>query len=802
MQPGRNDPCPCGSGKKYKKCCGVAAAATPRTDISALLARAEAAFKRGLIAEAQLLCADALKIAPGHPGVHHLHGLVRYRLGNLAAARESFEKAAALAPGNAIFHINLACVLQEQGDHAAAIRHAQRAVVLTPSSAEAHSRLANSLLASGAAEAAVAQYREALALDPANVTVRTNLGGALRQQGSPEEAEQILRAVLEVAPAFPPALANLGALHLQRKHHHEARDLLARALELNPSDLTALINLGLAEMGLGDLVRAENCFERAIERSPGFAAAYVSKGMVQVQAGRLDEAERSYKKALSLDPGLVGAHKNLVAVLKAKHDYTQAHALVIQAAADPRHAMEVLPDALTVFGAVADIGRQESTWQLLLRLYKTGALDDSVRDRIVPSANYSDLIPEPTVVGLHRAWGEALQARTAGERIVAYPRPVPHERLRVGYLSPDFRRHSVGYWIQHVIANHDKARFEIFCYANFRETDSDDITRFIGAHADRFRHIFLLDDIALSRLIQEDEIDVLVDLAGHTDFGRLAVFALTPAPVQISWLGYPNTTGLPSMDFRVSDPHADPEDANGYTERFLRLPECFLSFGAFPELEIRRAPPCADNGYVTFGSFNMLWKINRSVVRLWGRILERVPGSRLMIKAMHADLEIARRDLTDAFAEVGIDPQRLILRGWDRSSESHLMQYNDIDVALDTFPYAGTTTTAEALWMGVPVVTLAGSVHRQRVGYSILKNVGLEEFVAWTADDYTDIAAGLAYDPERLQRLRLEIRERMQRFDPLQSGAIHPPTRTGLRAGVATAAALTARSADRGTAVN
>jgi predicted O-linked N-acetylglucosamine transferase (SPINDLY family) len=339
-------------------------------------------------------------------------------------------------------------------------------------------------------------------------------------------------------------------------------------------------------------------------------------------------------------------------------------------------------------------------------------------------------------------------------------------RLRVGYVSPDFRQHSVAHFIEPVLAAHDRERFEVFCYAN--NTVSDDTTRRLKALVPQWRLIHGRDDAEVAQLIRADGIDILVDLAGHTAKNRLPLFGLKPAPVQVTWLGYPNTTGMTTMDFRITDRFADPpgESDSLHTERLYRMPECFLCFlPPAPSPDVGPLP-ALHRGFVTFASFNNFAKITPQVIAAWARLLQRVPGSRLAMKNISMDAAHVREHLRTALARAGIEAARLELLSPSATPMEHLERYNAVDIGLDPFPYNGTTTTCDALWMGVPVVALEGRSHVGRVGVSLLNNAGLAQLVARDGDDYVEIAARLAGDLPRLASLRGALRERL-RASPL-----------------------------------
>jgi predicted O-linked N-acetylglucosamine transferase (SPINDLY family) len=334
-------------------------------------------------------------------------------------------------------------------------------------------------------------------------------------------------------------------------------------------------------------------------------------------------------------------------------------------------------------------------------------------------------------------------------------------KLKIGYVSPDFRSHAVASFIEPVLAHHDQERFEIFAYYNHGQNDM--VTQRLRKYCHHWRNIAAMSDEEVAELIREDEIDFLIDLAGHTGHNRLLVFARKPAPIQVTWLGYPDTTGLSTMDYRITDGFADPVDMTEdfHTEQLIRLPECFSVYHVPEEYPEVSRLPALENGYITFGSFNNFSKTTPEVIALWAKILRSVPDSRLMLKYSGLSDSSMKRMVREAFARLDIHPSRVELLGKDPSHVTHLQRYYQLDIALDTFPYCGTTTTCEALWMGVPVITLAGSSHVSRVGSSLMSNLGYTEMIASSQQKYVAIAVGLAPDIDRLSAIREELRDRM-----------------------------------------
>jgi len=359
----------------------------------------------------------------------------------------------------------------------------------------------------------------------------------------------------------------------------------------------------------------------------------------------------------------------------------------------------------------------------------------------------------------HRAWGETISGET---------RPAPfsgrgkdNTRTRIGYISPDFRAHSVAWFLTAHLRHYDKTEFEIVCFSDVASPDRT--TQEIKALVDGWHNIFGKSDQDVTALIQSTGIDLLVDLAGHTANNRLAVFERRPAPVQASYLGYPNTTGLTSVHYRISDEWVDPPGSADryFTEKLVRLPGGFLCYtppAGYPEPAM---PAVLSNRYITFGSFNVLAKLSDHCLESWCAILKQTPGSRLLLKSAGLQDNRTREYQSNRFSRLGIDPDRIELVPRTTDFRSHMQLYNRVDISLDTFPYNGTTTICESLWMGVPIITLAGNRHAGRVGNSLLNQAGLGELVAADTNGYQSLAGELANDTGRLCRLHQSLRGRM-----------------------------------------
>lgn len=513
-----------------------------------------------------------------------------------------------------------------------------------------------------------------------------------------------------------------GLRHYEAGRLAQAAAAFERVLAVDPSSHDALRLLGAIALRSGQADTAVDLFRRAIAVDPGNPVHASNLGNALAAVGRHDDALGAYATALALNPGFAEAHYNRGRVY-------QEQGRLADAVASYSKAVEIRPELYVAH-----------------------------QNRIM-LANYLGTIEASTV----RTWCEAfsrqfeaplgdLGRRSGGAED-------PGRRLRVGYVSADFRGHPVADFILPVIARHDREHFEIWCYHTGSGTDRT--TDEIRSSADRFMPCPGVTDELLAARVRTDRIDILVDLSGHSAGNRLRTFMRRPAPVQVAYLGYPATTGLTGIQYRITDGIADPLDdpSEWYSERLVRLPRSFLCYGGARFDRAPEAAPRHRNGYVTFGSFNNLAKVTPEVVDAWARALDAVPDSRLLLKSSLGHGAASHQRLLEAFARSGVRGDRLILLPREPLRERHLARYDEVDIALDTFPYNGTTTTCEALWMGVPVITLSGRRHAGRVGRSLLGNVGLADAVCTSVDEYVSAAARWADDGARLDVLRTRLRD-------------------------------------------
>jgi predicted O-linked N-acetylglucosamine transferase (SPINDLY family)/predicted SAM-dependent methyltransferase len=549
----------------------------------------------------------------------------------------------------------------------------------------------------------------------------------------------------------------LGCALQEAGRAQEAMESYRRALKMDPLHSKALNNLGCLLESAGDAAGAARCYDEAIAADPRLAMALANRGNLAKTKGDVSAAERLLRQAVELQPARADWQANLGDCLALQWKLDDAVAALRAAIAlDPSAAR-----AHFVLGnALVKLGRHEIGEAALRRAIELDPALSEAHSSLLFCLHYrlgdrpAELLAEHVGWAARHATGIRLSPparRTAGDA-----------RLRIGYVSPDLRGHAVALFVAPLLASHDRSAFRIHCYASMARADA--VTDRLRGLCDEWRQIEDLSDEAAADLIRRDGIDILVDLAGHSAGGRPLLFARKPAPVQVTWLGYPNTTGMRAVDFRLTDAWADPDAgaAPSAVEALLRLPRPFLCFSPPAEVAPARRPPALEKGHVTFGSFNNVAKITEEQIALWSAVLASVPGSRLMLKGHALAAPSARQRLAALFGAQGIGADRLKLLEAEQGVEAHLRRYAEVDIALDTFPYAGTTTTCEALWMGVPVVTRAGNSHVSRVGVSLLQGAGLPELIADSAQHYADIARDLALNLPRLSAMRAELRERFE----------------------------------------
>lgn len=735
----------------------------------------------GRLAEAEALYRQILAVQPTNADAMHLLGVLAQQVGRLDLAVEWIGRAIAINASESTYYCNLGNALAAQANFDAAIAACRRALGLKPECAEAYNNMGNAhkglgqldeaiaayqhalqirteypeahnnlglaMAARGSFAAAIAAYHRALQLNPNLVEVYNNLGMALRQEDKLDEAIQAYRQANKLQPNCAEVCYNLGTALGERGELNEAIVVLRRAVASIPNHPDVYNNLGNALRDQGQLDEAIVNYRRALEINPTYAEVWNNLGNALKDQGQLDKAVASYRRALEINPAYAEACNNLGNALKDQGQLDEAVTAYCR-------ALEIKPQCV------------EAQDSLILILH------------YLPGNNEGRLIEE------QRRWNRLFGALRK-KPVRSHTGNDPERRLRVGYVSADFSGHVVGRNLAPLFRCHDHQNVEIICYSG--RARSDTLTAEFRKRAEKWRSTAGLKDETLAAMIERDGVDILVDLSQHTLGNRLPLFALQPAPVQVSFAGYPESTGVGAIGYRISDRwmeecgvrNAECGVANGGavsdagsaiansefrvpnfvkgTERVYLLDSfwCYDPCGIAVEIN---GLPAKQNGHITFGSLNNFCKVNEPLLRLWARLLEKVQDSRLVLLS-HAG---SHRQRTVEFLErEGVEAHRVDFVA-PRPRKEYLELYNRLDITLDTFPYNGHTTSLDALWMGVPVVSLCGERAVARAGLSQLSNLGLPELVARAEGEYVKIAAELANDLPRLTELRGTLRSRME----------------------------------------
>jgi predicted O-linked N-acetylglucosamine transferase (SPINDLY family) len=657
----------------------------------------------------------------------------------------------------------LARSLELAGEFEQARQLYRRVLAEQPSSAELWAQLGRSCHSLGHAEEAAASFEQAVRLRPDFAEAWLDLGKTLRELGRQDAAATCCRQAARLRPHDPDPLNELGTLHLQRCELAQAAACFEQSLQLRPDSVEASNNLGLVLLGQGRLEAAMESFQRAVALRPDLAGVHNNLGLVLLSQCRLREASRHFEEAIRLQPHLADAHNNL--------------GLALDALGMPDEALDAFEQALSVapdhLGALTNLGNSAKNQGLADQAVACYRRALAVRPE--DAAVHSNLILAMQYQPGSGALGIASEAQHFARRhedslAIDAARPIqklPGARLRIGYVSADFREHAVCHFLEPILSTHDRGKFEIFCFADVSQPDAT--TERLRGLVEHWRWLTGMSEAEAASMIRQEGVDFLVDLHGHTAGNRLLAFARRPAPIQVSYLGFLGTTGLRSIDYYVTDEHADPAglaDAH-YRERLVRLPICAFCYWPGPAPDAGPDLAAHRSGCLTFGCLNSPAKLNEEVLHLWTRVLAAVPGSKLMLAA--GGSRGTEERFLSTFARLGVSPDRLRFAGRAATRAAYLRVYRDIDIALDPSPYNGVTTTCDALWMGVPVISLAGAASPSRQGVRFLRSVGLDELIAGSPDDYVRIACALAEDLPRLEALHSGLRERMRRSPLMDS---------------------------------
>lgn len=685
----------------------------------------------GRIEEAALSCSRAISLRPDCYEAHHLLGRLLQAQGRFGESEQCYRAAVTYAPNHSAVHLDRGCLQALQGNYEAAVQSFLNVLRLQPDSSEGYSNLGNVYQSQGRLDEAYTCFQQAVAIRSDFALAHYNLGNVCIMLGRLDEAVSHLQTALNVQPGFAEAYNNLGNVLQMLGRLEEAIAVLRQSVAVHPEYSAAKINLGVMYTQTGDYHQALQCFNQVLSKSPDVALAQYNKGIALIQLGCLNEAIASLTTAMSLSGVPSSVYQDLARSYLMVGEHVRAIELYQSACQENPHSIAAAQAYLCSLNYLPTVGADDV---FLQHKYRAEQLETK--------------------------WFEKAGSYTINSD--------PDRRLRIGYVSGDFRQHAVCNFIEPVLMGHDRGCFEVFCYAN--QAAEDGSTQRLKRHADGWRSIYALDADNVAEMIRNDGIDMLIDLSGHTPGNALEVFAHHPAPIQITWLGYATTTGLSCIDYRIVDHYTDPVGMSEqyHTETLWRLPDSFMVYQEPHESPAVSELPVLSNNYITFGSFNNFAKINSEVIRLWAQILIALPTARLMIKAAGLDETEQQQRVWSLFAVYGITKERLVLFDRDANYQDHLARYGEVDIALDTFPYNGGTTSLEGLWMGVPVLTLAGERFASRIGVSIAHTIGLTDWIADTPEEYVSKAVGFSCDPAKLHELRRGMRGRL-RSSPLMN---------------------------------
>lgn len=642
----------------------------------------------------------------------------RHQQGDLDGAEAGYRAAAALAPDNPHPQHYLGLIALARGDAGAACEAIERAIALQPGIPEFYVNLGNARKRMGLWPAAAVAYDRALALRPDFLAAKLNRAALFEQLGDLDAAFAMLQSARR---DHPRDCALLGAMARVLRHAGRWHDAIAcskAATELPGADALAFAQYGDLLMSVDDWQAADRVLRRAVRKFPGSPELHTGLGCAQDGLGQLAEAVRSFRVALDAQPAHMPAWGNLAAVL--------------------RHQGRV-PEALAAYAKARALAPD----------------DTAVHSAWLFTSLMSDCLAAAELVEAHRSFA----GHAAAIAPACKARPAAGRRIRIGYLSADLRRHPVGYFLDGILGRHDASAFDVVCYHT--GTTEDDLSVRMQAAVSSWMNCAHLADDQLAARIRGDHVDILVDLSGHTAGGRLPMLAARPAPVQASYLGYAHPLYLPWIDARITDERADPpgEETPDGGEAICRLPApysyyCYTPPPGMPDVS---PLPAASRGYPTFGAFLQLGKLSPTTVRLWADLLQAIPSARLLIRAKGLGEKSSRDQLAADLGAAGIPRDRLRLEGW-RSHDAHLLGYHEVDCMLDTTPFNLATNTCEALWMGVPTVSLAGTRLSARMGASILGAAGLADWVADDPAGFVEIARRAVGDLPALAELRARLR--------------------------------------------
>ena len=719
----------------------------------------------GGLDEAEASYKQAIALKPDLAEAHSNLGNTLRELGRLDEAEANLRQATALKPDYAEAHSNLGETLREKGTLEEAEASLRQALVHKPDLSKAHHYLGNTLKELGRLDEAEASYRQATALKPDYAKAHSNLGVNLKALGRLDEAEASLRQATALMPELAEAHYNLGVTLKELGRLDEAEASYRQATALKPDLAEAHSNLGNTLKELGRLDEAEASYRQATAVKPDYAEARSNLGVTLRELGRLDEAEVSLRQAIALKPDLAETHSNLGNTLKELGRLDEAEASCRQAIALKPYLAEAHSNLGNTLKDLCKLDEAEASYKRAIELKPDYA---AARHNLLFSLNYDHRLSGSDLYKEYRSFGAWAQAQIS-KQFDHSNRSIGNKlRIRIGYSSPDFRGHACRFFMEPLFRNHDHKQFELFAYSNTAKEDAH--TERMKQYFDHWIDVVRLSDEEMAKRIYEDQIDILVDMAGHTNGNRLLVFAMRPAPVQVSSnIGYCYTSGLAEIDYFLGDENLTPPGSEDFfSEQIYRLPAPSYAYEP-PRAETPDVCdlPALRKGYVTFGSLTRTVRLNDPLLRVWGEVLDRIPKSRLRLDQKCFESQGVRELFWQRLEGLGVPRDRVDLA----CSEPHWLGFQEIDITLDTWPHNSGTTTLESLWMGVPVLSKTDRASVGCVGAAALKPLGLEDWLVETLEAYVEKAVSAASNLDTLARLRADLRSRVDQGPHLDAAA-------------------------------
>ncbi len=787
------------------------------------LSEAQNRLKDGAFAEAEALFKSILEADPQEAEALHGMGLAAGQQGNAQKAYEYLKKACRIDPSQARYYSNLSVFARTLNQLDEALAASAEAIALAPSNATFWNTRGNALAHAGRVGDAVTSFKKAIDLNPEYTEAFFNLGNLLRDHKRSSEAVDAYVDAVRLAPDLWKAHLNLGETYFDLSRNEEALSSFAAADKLQPDHVPALLGMGKSQHRLGRFEDALVSFEKAIQIAPQDHVALLFQGRTLIDLKRFQEAVHVLSKSVSLLSGrennlqlgialtylgrvddalraldtALNFEPNLILALFHKSNLLRRAGRLDEAFNAVKRAIDIKPDQAELWNSLGNIAKIR--WQLhaardafekalelnptlesavnnLGGVYKGLAEFDKARTyyeqsiklspknldfigNLLFTANYDPDLGEEELADLHREMASLLEEGVTPKSDHPNVKD-PQRKLRVGFVSGDLGRHPTGYFLEGVLRYADRRAVHYTCYSN--RVKEDEITARLKGYSDRWRQINGLTTDALCQQVEEDEIDILIDLSCHTAETRLDCFVRKPAPVQMTWVGSCHTSGLSTIDYVIMDPYYVLEgDEHLFTEELIRLPNIRWVYRLRDHLPDVTPPPVLKNGFITFGSFNNLTKVNDRVIALWAKVLQEVPTAKLMVSWRSLVEESEQQRILDRFASYGVPADRLILTRGNENGRTVFDEYGDVDIMLDAFPFSGCITTCEALSMGVPIVTLPGRRPCSRQTHGFLTAIDHQDWIADSPEAYVAIASRLASDTEELTELRLDQRRRI-----------------------------------------